>query len=345
MGPTALLLGLGVFLVSIDLPELAHRLGPPEVTSAAVERSKPLRGTLAMIADFPLFGVGPGNFEFTFPLYRDFGDQRFTHVHDDYLEVAAEMGLPALALAGVLIVALYRRAAAACVAAVEPPCLLWGCVVGVFTLLLHSVVDFNLHIPANALVFAVLTGIVIRLSGASHVVSAPRRPAVRVLAAGAAMAALLVIVALDWRPARVEAALRSEYPDSSLRSLVSADAPQMPPDEQLHRLEVLATSAPENPFLQYVTGFELQRQALSHMSRTEDEREATALLARAAGRYVSAARALPQASGPHLQLGILGVAGVSGISRSQAIAALARARQLDPFDPTVTATVAVLPKN
>jgi len=343
LSPTILLLGLGVLLVTIDLPELAGRLDAPELAAAVAERSKPLHGALEMIADFPLFGVGPGNFEFTFPLYRDFGNERFTHVHNDYLELAAEMGLPALALTGVLIVALYRRVAAACAAASPPSFLLWGCLLGVFTLLLHSVVDFNLHIPANALVLAVLIGITIRLTRAPHEVCAtPRAPAIRMVAAAATAVVVLVAGAAHWRPARVEAAFRRDYPDSSLRSLLAADAPSISPRERLHGLEMMAASLPANPFLQYVTGVELQREALSLMSGTKDREASQALLERAARRYVAAVRALPQASGPHLQLGILGLAGVSGVSRPQARAALALAQQLDPFDPTINATVAVL---
>jgi hypothetical protein len=42
--------------------------------------------------------------------------------------------------------------------------LLLGCCGSVLALLVHSIADFNLHIPANAFLFAVLLGITWTLS-------------------------------------------------------------------------------------------------------------------------------------------------------------------------------------
>jgi O-antigen ligase len=49
-----------------------------------------------MIADYPIFGVGPGNFESNYETYRDEKSRRiYTGAHNDVLNVAAIAGLPA----------------------------------------------------------------------------------------------------------------------------------------------------------------------------------------------------------------------------------------------------------
>ncbi|MFQ5668319.1 MAG: O-antigen ligase family protein, partial [Candidatus Binatia bacterium] len=296
MSPAMLVLGVALSLVTLSLPELAQRLEAAQVGTGAAERWMPVRGALAMVADFPLAGVGPGNFEFTFPAYRDFGGSRFTHVHNDYLELAVEAGLPALLLVAALIIGLYRRAGAALRNHTEEPYLLWGALVGVTALLLHSWADFNLHIPANALVFAVLLGIVVRLSAPEGWNPLPARPVMRMLASVTAFVLLCVIAAVSHRPARAEAAFRGEYPDSSLHSLLADGARPPAPAERVQWLEPLATAASGDPFLQYVTGFELQREALRVLRSGQPT---GAPLGQAAAHYVRAVRALAQGPGPH----------------------------------------------
>jgi O-antigen ligase len=60
--------------------------------------------TLVMIREHPLLGVGPGNFQVAYPLYcRSFAYDPFMNyrtrikkAHNDYLQLAAECGIPAL---------------------------------------------------------------------------------------------------------------------------------------------------------------------------------------------------------------------------------------------------------
>lgn len=75
-----------------------------------------LRGTAALVADAPLLGHGTGSFPAVFPrvqpapLSRELGvGLSVNHAHLDWLEVAADLGLPALALAGWLLFAGLRR--------------------------------------------------------------------------------------------------------------------------------------------------------------------------------------------------------------------------------------------
>jgi O-antigen ligase len=336
LSPAIVVVGVALTVVTVSLPDLARRLEATEVTTAAAGRWAATRGAFAMAADFPLFGVGPGNFEFTFPAYRDFAGLRFTHVHDDYVELAVEAGLPSLVFVAVLLIGLYRRAAATFRRSADTPYLLWGALVGVTALLLHSFADFNLHIPANALVFAVVAGLAVRLSRPPRVQATLNRAA-RGLTAAVALSALGAIIALNLRPLGAEAAFRRAYTDSSLTSLL-AERPRVSRSRADYLRRVAAANA-ENPFAQYLTGLQLQRDALRLL---DAHRPAAALLARAAHHYVSAARVLPQWPAPHLQLGVLGLAGVSGLSPAEGAAALARAQRLDPHHRGIAWAIATI---
>ncbi len=119
------------------------------------------RDTLRLIADHPLLGVGAGNYPWAFKGYQTFvTDLLVDYAHNDYLQAAADWGLPAAGIFfGVLIFLVVRTARAAIDAGRRSRReLLAGCAGGITALLFHSLTDFNLHIPANAMVFAALAG-------------------------------------------------------------------------------------------------------------------------------------------------------------------------------------------
>lgn len=109
-----------------------------------------------VVAHFPV-GTGPGTFPEIYPYYQPPNIDAFVnHAHNDYLEWVFDGGVFAviLILAGLGMYALGWRQ-------------LWiksrwrtfrylqaGAGIGVFLLILHSLVDFNLRKPANAIYFA-----------------------------------------------------------------------------------------------------------------------------------------------------------------------------------------------
>ncbi len=132
------------------------------------ERGMLYRGTLPMIRDFPLFGVGMGAWgelftRYVSPPWSPFFYYRQTH--NDYLQFVAESGLIALLALGWLFWRLLGRIGAA-MRSGDPrkwP-LLAAVVAAVIATALHELVDFNLHVPANAVLFAVLLGLGLRLA-------------------------------------------------------------------------------------------------------------------------------------------------------------------------------------
>jgi O-antigen ligase len=132
--------------------------GPPREESITERLAAP-RMALALVAQRPWFGHGGGSFYTVFPPYKTQPwPWLWDHAHNDYVEVAADTGLIGLALwVGLGVVTAVR---ALKLLFDHQPRLNRG--VGAAALLalssigLHSMVDFNLQIPANALTLTVL---------------------------------------------------------------------------------------------------------------------------------------------------------------------------------------------
>ncbi len=142
------------------LAALANVTRTTEITFG--QRELAARDTLRIFRDHPWLGIGLGSFNTVFPQYRTFPtDLGWAHAHNDYAEALAETG----AAGGALIVfslALFFTLAFRNLAAGRRDAGGWmqlGAAVGCCGLLVHSLVDFNLHIPANAAWFALCVGL------------------------------------------------------------------------------------------------------------------------------------------------------------------------------------------
>ena len=152
------------------------------------------------------FGAGPGHFDVR---YREFRPQnvqlRAEHVHNDYLETLADWGVMGAALAaaagallgyGVVKTWRARRAGAS-----NDSAFVLGAAAGLFALLLHSAVDFNLHVPANALLAASLMALLAGRVPAAPAGRPPRFAAKAALTFGL-LAAVVFLGAQGWRRGR-----------------------------------------------------------------------------------------------------------------------------------------------
>ncbi len=150
-----MLLLVFLILVWLGLGPVVERLGTllnPE--DAIRPRINLNRDLLRMVADFPLTGTGPGTFASLYPLYQTAdGAARYKFAHNDYLQLAVEWGLIGAALV-VVAAALFwwrflgtwsRRRAP------EVVFLSAGAAAGLVSVMVHSLVDFSLHLPAVAL--------------------------------------------------------------------------------------------------------------------------------------------------------------------------------------------------
>jgi O-antigen ligase len=114
------------------------------------------RGAAHVFRDHMLAGTGIGTLVSVYPKYETYYDGRLIdHAHNDYIETLAETGLLG-GLCGVLFLwILFRQAQK--IFREEQGHFSRGLHASAITalsgMLLHSVVDFNLHIPSNVLLF------------------------------------------------------------------------------------------------------------------------------------------------------------------------------------------------
>ena len=163
---TAILAGVMLFSW-VDPGWVATRLGSvayaegPWAEWAGFRKSLAL-DSLRMWRDHPVLGVGLGNFEMAYPRYQSFpSDLWIDYAHNDYVQAVAETGLVGAVLILSALALFLRLAFRGCARSLQSQddWIRLGAALGCCGLLVHSFLDFNLHIPANAAWFAVLAGI------------------------------------------------------------------------------------------------------------------------------------------------------------------------------------------
>lgn len=153
-------LGAGGFIVWLGTGEAVHRFG--ELTGGELTwdgRVLMDRDAWRIFLRHPWTGTGVGTFEAVFPGYQSFYSHRVVnHAHNDFLELLAETG-GAGGLCGLaFLVLLFWRGISNLRSDTDNADRAFraGALAACSGLLLHSLVDFNLRIPSNALLFLIL---------------------------------------------------------------------------------------------------------------------------------------------------------------------------------------------
>jgi putative inorganic carbon (hco3(-)) transporter len=114
---------------------------------------------LRMFLKRPVLGWGLGTFPIVYPQFRTFYTNFFVNeAHNDYLQLLVETGLVGFATMLCFIVIVYKHALGKIshwTSDVSGASAL-ACLLGLSGILVHSAVDFNLQIPANAALFYVM---------------------------------------------------------------------------------------------------------------------------------------------------------------------------------------------
>lgn len=173
-----LTVGVGVWWTGADA--VLNRVERSEVTGEArrgtgnketffQSRGWIWRDTLAMIRANWKTGIGLGAFPTAYPIYsRSDGSILISQAHNDYLQILADGGVVGGLLALWFIVAVFKDFARAISHRDEMMAgMALGCGGGVFALLVHSLFDFNLQLPSNALLFLTLVAVIARISSAA----------------------------------------------------------------------------------------------------------------------------------------------------------------------------------
>jgi len=120
------------------------------------KRASMRHGAWHIFLDHPVLGTGLGTFRTVYPPYETLYDGKIVdHAHNDYLETFAETGI----LGGLCCAWLIGLLLLAGLRSLQEPSISFASALrlagltGCCGVLVHSLVDFNLHIPANATFF------------------------------------------------------------------------------------------------------------------------------------------------------------------------------------------------
>ena len=167
------------FVGSDSRHTLDSRVGETIAEVKFAERLMLWKDSIKIIRDFPVFGVGLGCWPEIFPKYRSapWSFDFFRESHNDYLELASETGLVGFALLaslGIAIAVRIRSAIGRLRSDVAP--VYYSLIGAVIGLSVHELVDFSLHIPANAIYLTIIVAMALRIAG-----RATDRPTTKVL--------------------------------------------------------------------------------------------------------------------------------------------------------------------
>ncbi|WP_284378928.1 O-antigen ligase family protein [Litoribrevibacter albus] len=139
------------------IDKVAERLEGTALTKES--RDEVNRDTLTLITNQPLLGSGAGTFYTAFPQYR--GDDitlYYDHAHNDYLQLVAEHGFIGVTPLALLLLTSFTTAISTMRnrRTLLFQALAFAPIMAISAILLHSTVDFNLQIPANAAFFVII---------------------------------------------------------------------------------------------------------------------------------------------------------------------------------------------
>ena len=155
-----------IFAIIYAGPEFLARLGDlyKDVTNPLeTGRALVAERTLVLFDRYPLFGTGLGTFQSVFPSVEtpELGKGLWQYGHNDWVQLLAETGLAGIlvgvSFAGLLGWIIYGRLKQ------EKTTSAWwlttGTAASLCGLLVHGLVEFNLHIPSNAYLASAIVGL------------------------------------------------------------------------------------------------------------------------------------------------------------------------------------------
>jgi len=167
----AALIAASLYVVPDRLINRFAEFGETPANLEQDERPRVWKETRPLVADYFLVGCGLGTFEQAFSRYRTFlPEYAIDSAHNDYLQFLAELGGIGFAIAGFGMTALFISAVRAALRNPHPSAryIAIGSCAALVAVLIHSFTDYNLYIPANAMLVAWICGIVASLSPGSH---------------------------------------------------------------------------------------------------------------------------------------------------------------------------------
>jgi O-antigen ligase len=155
-----------MFLTSSD--ELLQRFGRieenmqmGELADERYSRRAVWQATIQMVKDHPLLGVGLGAYQYAYSRYdQGSGLYRTEQAHNDYLQILADTGvIGGLVMLAFLALLFVRSFKALQTRDLLQRSITLGALAGCFGIAVHSFVEFNLQVTANAQLFLALVAL------------------------------------------------------------------------------------------------------------------------------------------------------------------------------------------
>jgi O-antigen ligase/tetratricopeptide (TPR) repeat protein len=353
--PAALLLvlGLGLGIVAFALGKVEARFAALwEDDASAAGRISMWQRVLPDVSQSPWLGTGLGTFGLVEPLSRPPGENPsvlWDHAHNDYLEALIEGGLARLLVSVLAIALVFRLGIRSYRAWRQRPegGLVLGALLGFTAVVVHSTVDFGLHVPAVALLGVTVAAFLCMGCKApmqAEEKSEPEVSAFRLGRIGSLVGAAMLVVLGGLLVRQVYREAQAE------RLRLRAARPEVYPDDRIALLEEAVAWTPDNASLQVelaeanFTSYRWRGAMEQHLLKLAPDNAGTALLvagfrprttvwlAPALDHYIQARDACPLLPQPHLRIAAL---------RDDLVDAepcthyLARAKKLRPADTEV----------
>ncbi len=150
---------LASYLLYFGMSPILDRFASADVSMG--HRAFIWEAMLGAAKDFFLMGSGLGTFPYMSPMYHP-GEVTafFDHAHNDYIEFLTDTGIIGVVLFVAFFIAYVRDVMGSRWWKRRHYHMILAGISSIIYIAVHSIVDFNLHIPSNALLLAVVMGLV-----------------------------------------------------------------------------------------------------------------------------------------------------------------------------------------
>jgi O-antigen ligase len=157
-----LIIDIAIVGTFFGVEKIADRLQSTSIEKES--RDEVSRDTFNMWLDHPILGTGAGSYKYTYPHFKSddvTSAKLYDYAHNDYLEFLAEFGVIAFMLLAIAVAICFYWGLQAMRLRRRPinQGLGFSSCMGIIAIMIHSTVDFNLQIPANAFMFVFMLAI------------------------------------------------------------------------------------------------------------------------------------------------------------------------------------------
>ena len=162
----AVILFLMILVILGDFSTFQQRVIKAEIGLGLLGRWAIVRDSLEIVKDFPLLGVGLGNFKYIFTLYKTFpGIPQYHFLHNEHLQLLVETGFVGFLLCGLFFILVFRDILKKLTDRRDYFIIniVTAGLCGLAGVLFHSLFDFNFHVPAVLFAFWLILGLLYKL--------------------------------------------------------------------------------------------------------------------------------------------------------------------------------------